>query len=229
MELQNLNESVLTVIRIARSLATEYRNAAFSSGHILKALLNSQVGIRGFINNLGIDLNDLDEWATVRIEDYPKGSSNEINGDDKVQNIFDQADNVRIKLGYSTIDPICILCALSAPEVGFTSEQLKTFPFKERDILNSLLQENEIKKSIGFPDTNPEQSSLNSMLLKYCIDKTLLAKEKKIFPIVRREKELRTMVEILGRHSRPSVILTGEARSRQNSPCRWAGLQYHFR
>lgn len=211
MELQNLNESVLTVIRIARSLATEYRNAAFSSGHILKALLNSQVGIRGFINNLGIDLNDLDEWATVRIEDYPKGSSNEINGDDKVQNIFDQADNVRIKLGYSTIDPICILCALSAPEVGFTSEQLKTFPFKERDILNSLLQENEIKKSIGFPDTNPEQSSLNSMLLKYCIDKTLLAKEKKIFPIVRREKELRTMVEILGRHSRPSVILTGEA------------------
>lgn len=211
MELQNLNESVLTVIRIARSLATEYRNAAFSSGHILKALLNSQVGIRGFINNLGIDLNDLDEWATVRIEDYPKGSSNEINGDDKVQNIFDQADNVRIKLGYSTIDPICILCALSAPEVGFTSEQLKTFPFKERDILNSLFQENEIKKSIGFPDTNPEQSSLNSMLLKYCIDKTLLAKEKKIFPIVRREKELRTMVEILGRHSRPSVILTGEA------------------
>lgn len=211
MELQNLNESVLTVIRIARSLATEYRNAAFSSGHMLKALLNSQVGIRGFINNLGVDLNDLDEWATVRIEDYPKGSSNEINGDDKVQNIFDQADNVRIKLGYSTIDPICILCALSAPEVGFTSEQLKTFPFKERDILNSLLQENEIKKSIGFPDTNPEQSSLNSMLLKYCIDKTLLAKEKKIFPIVRREKELRTMVEILGRHSRPSVILTGEA------------------
>lgn len=211
MELQNLNESVLTVIRIARSLAAEYRNAAFSSGHMLKALLNSQVGIRGFINNLGVDLNDLDEWATVRIEDYPKGSSNEINGDDKVQNIFDQADNVRIKLGYSSIDPICILCALSAPEVGFTSEQLKTFPFKERDILNSLLQENEIKKSIGFPDTNPEQSSLNSMLLKYCIDKTLLAKEKKIFPIVRREKELRTMVEILGRHSRPSVILTGEA------------------
>ena len=211
MELQNLNESVLTVIRVARSLATEYRNAAFSSGHMLKALLNGQVGIRGFINNLGVDLNDLDEWATVRIEDYPKGSSNEINGDDKVQNIFDQADNVRIKLGYSAIDPICILCALSAPEVGFTAEQLKTFPFKERDILNSLLQENEIKKSIGFPDTNPEQSSLNSMLLKYCIDKTLLAKEKKIFPIVRREKELRTMVEILGRHSRPSVILTGEA------------------
>lgn len=211
MELQNLNESVLTVIRIARSLAAEYRNAAFSSGHMLKALLNSQVGIRGFIINLGVDLNDLDEWATVRIEDYPKGSSNEINGDDKVQNIFDQADNVRIKLGYSSIDPICILCALSAPEVGFTSEQLKTFPFKERDILNSLLQENELKKSIGFPDTNPEQSSLNSMLLKYCIDKTLSAKEKKIFPIVRREKELRTMVEILGRHSRPSVILTGEA------------------
>lgn len=211
MELQNLNESVLTVIRIARSLAVEYRNAAFSSCHLLKALLNPQVGIRGFINNLGVDLNDLDEWATVRMEDYPKGNSDEINGDDKVQNIFDQADNIRIKLGYSGIDPICILCALSAPEVGFTSEQLKTFPFKEREILNSLLREDEIKKSIGFQDTNPEQTSLNSMLLKYCVDKTLSAKEKKIFPIVRREKELRTMIEILGRHSRPSVILTGEA------------------
>lgn len=211
MEIQNLNESVLTAIRIARSLATEYKNAAFSSGHLLKALLNSQVGIRDFITNLGADLNDLDEWATVRIEDYPKGNSGEINGDDKVQNIVEEADNIRIKLGYLTIDPVCILYALSIPEVGFTAEQLKTFPFHERDILNSLLQENDIKKSIGFQDRNAEQPPLNSMLLKYCIDKTLLAKENKIFPIVRREKELRTMVEILGRHSRPNVIITGEA------------------
>lgn len=211
MEIQDLNDSVLIAIRIARSLATEYKNAAFSSGHLLKALLNSQVGIRSFVKSLNVDLDDLDEWATVRIEDYPKGKNSEINGDEKIQDVFDQADRIKAKLGYLSIDPICLLCALSVPEVGFTAEQLKTFPIRESDILGSILQESDIKKSIGCLAADSDQSSLNSMLLKYCIDKTLLAKEKKIFPIVRREKELRTMIEILGRHSRPNVIITGEA------------------
>src|SRR5690349_4771143 len=49
-----------------------------------------------------------------------------------------------------------------------------------------------------------------SSLMKYCIDKTALARESSSSSIVGREGEHRMMVEILGRHSRPNVLITGD-------------------
>lgn len=211
MELQNLDNATLIAIRVAKGLAEEYRNATYSSGHLLLSLLNKEVGIRNFIANLGTDMKYLEEWAEVRVEDYPKGSATEIHGDEKILKIFEEADTVRLKLGLLKINPICILCALARPGAGFTLEQLKSFPIREKDILESLLQESEIQRSIGNPVSESGSIPANNMLIKYCIDKTLLAKEQRIFPIVRRDKEMRMMMEILSRQNKPNVIITGEA------------------
>lgn len=211
MELQNLDNATLIAIRVAKALAEEYKNATYSSGHLLLSLLNKEVGIRNFIATLGTDMKYLEEWAEVRVEDYPKGSATEINGDEKILRIFEEADAVRLKLGLLKINPICILCALARPGAGFTLEQLKTFPIREKDILESLLQKSEIQRSIGHPASESDSIPVNNMLIKYCIDKTLLAKEQKIFPIVRRDKEMRMVMEILSRQNKPNVIITGEA------------------
>ena len=47
-------------------------------------------------------------------------------------------------------------------------------------------------------------------LYKYCIDKTALAEEHRLDPIIGRDKELRMMIEVLGRRSKPNVIIAGE-------------------
>jgi ATP-dependent Clp protease ATP-binding subunit ClpA len=46
---------------------------------------------------------------------------------------------------------------------------------------------------------------------KYCIDKTALAIDMKLSDIVNREKEVRMMIEILGRRGKPNVMITGDA------------------
>ena len=48
-------------------------------------------------------------------------------------------------------------------------------------------------------------------LMKYCVDETAQAPESKIHPIVSRDKETRQMMEILGRHSKPNVMITGDS------------------
>jgi len=208
----NLNESVHTAIRIAKSIAREYANECFSTSHLLKGLLHKEVGLQSFILYLGKDISYFEEWAEVRIDECPKvGSPSDIQGDENVPRVFEEADNVRLKLGLLEINPICVLAALAKPGVAFSGDQLKSFPIRENEIFDIYFKGEEIMSSIA-PELHetPEAKGMTS-LYKYCIDKTALAIDLKINDIVNREKEVRMMIEILGRHSKPNVMIIGDA------------------
>ena len=212
MDFLNLNESVKTAIRIAQSIAREYGNMNFSPAHLLKGLLHKEVGLQSFILYLGKEVSYFEEWADVRIEDFPSvGSPAEITGDENIPKVFEESDNVRLKLGLLEINPICVLTALAKPGVGFNNDQLKSFPIREKDIFDLYYKGEEMKSSI-IPELHesPEAKGMTA-LYKYCIDKTALAIDLKINDVVNREKEIRMMMEILGRHSKPNVMVIGDA------------------
>ncbi len=208
----HLNESVQTAVRIAQSLAREYGNEHFTPAHLLKAILHKEVGLQSFITFLGKDLSYFEEWADVRIDECPRtGSPAEIRGDEKVSNVFEEADNVRLKLGLLEINPVCVLTAIAKPGVGFSSDQLKSFPIREKDIMDIYMDGASMMSTI-VPDMHetPEAKGM-AALHKYCLDKTALALDLKIGDVIDREKEIRMMIEILGRHSKPNVMITGDA------------------
>ena len=113
------------------------------------------------------------------------------------------------------INPICTLCALAKPEVGFSADQLKSFPIREKEILDFFLQGDHIPLQVLQQSEGQENSGTTSQpltnLLKYCIDKTAQAREQNLSPIVGRNKETRQMLEILGRHSKPNVMIIGDS------------------
>ncbi|MCW3110332.1 MAG: ATP-dependent Clp protease ATP-binding subunit, partial [Segetibacter sp.] len=207
-----LNESVKTAIEISQALAKEYYNANFSSPHLLMALLHKEVGLRKFLDSIGKDSNYIYEWAEVRLEDYPKIAQvkEQVTGDDAIQRIFEEADNIRIKLGLDSITPICVLTAMSKPGIGFSADELKSFPIKEREILDLYLKEDVIQNAVA-PQGEATAQNNGGFLLKYCIERTALAKEGKTDPIIGRDKETRMMMEILCRRTKPNVIITGES------------------
>lgn len=216
MEFLNLDESVQSAIKIAKSIAREYGNKYYTPAHLLKALLHKEVGIGSFVTALGKDALFLEEWAEIRIEDCEKFSGiTEIEADKKIHKVFEEADNIRLKLGLLQINPICTLGAIAKPEVGFFTDQLKSFPIRERDILDFFLQGDNLQlHSLHQAEGQDiEKASVKPLtnLLKYCIDKTAQAMENKIFPIVCRSKENRQMLEILGRHSKPNVMIIGDS------------------
>ncbi len=57
---------------------------------------------------------------------------------------------------------------------------------------------------------NGQHKPSASNILQYCKDKTQQARQQKLDPIIGREGETRQMVEILGRRSKPNVIIAGE-------------------
>lgn len=214
MDFLNLDESLHTAIRISKSIAREYGNAVYTPSHLLKALLHKEVGLSAFVESIGKDVAYLGEWAEVHIEACEKLSGVvEIEADERIPSVFEEADNVRLKLGLLQINPICVLCALAKPEVGFTADQLKSFPIREKEVLDLFLagdvQKPHLRNSIAGEQFDGALPLTN--LLKFCIDKTAEAREGKLHPIVCRDREIRQMTEILGRRTKPNVMIIGDA------------------
>lgn len=208
------NETIKEVFHIAQSLARENYNAQYGASHLLQALLHNDFGLKDFLINIDKDPGYIYEWAEVRIEEMSKTAqrSDDIPKDDKINSILEEADDIRLKLGLDEITPLCLLAAIAKPNVAYTVQELKSFPLREHEILNVFrgedkkvsLQENKLTGN-STPDKNtfPAISS-------YCVDKTQQARDGKLDNIVGRDKELRMLVEILCRRTKPNVIIVGE-------------------
>ncbi|WP_261387943.1 AAA family ATPase [Chitinophaga pinensis] len=217
MNISNSNESVKIAIRIAQSLAKEYHNSEFTPAHLLKALMHKEVSLYSFLTAINKDATYIAEWAEVRIESLEKTAqvADEVKGSKEIARVFEEADHIRLKIGADLINPVCVLAALCKPTVGFTVEQLKSFPLKERDVLDGFMQDEVLRQVIAPSDqtsTKPGTGVIaTTALYKYCIDRLAPAREGKTDPIIGRDKELRMMMEILCRRTKPNVIITGDA------------------
>ncbi len=219
MDFLNLNSDMQTAIRIAKSLAREYGNAKYFPAHLLKAMLHKEVGLAPFLVSIGKDVPYVEEWAEIRMEECEKLSgAGEIEPDSKISTVFEEADNVRLKLGLLEISPICTLAALARPGIGFTVDELKSFPVRENDVMGYFLEGDGKQKansakmeSLSKEAANIAAGKTTANLQKYCVNKTDEAREGKLHAIVCRDNELRQMEEILGRRGKPNVMITGDS------------------
>ena len=205
------NETVKQVMHIAQSLAKENYNSSYGAPHLLRALMHKDIGLQDFVKSLNKDPGYMMEWAEVRIEEFDKITSlpSHIESNSDVDLIMDEADEMRLRLGLDEVTPMCILAALVKPNVAFSTEQLRSLPLREHEILSNFKSGNSFTPS-SVDNFLGEQDKALLSLQKYCVDKTELAKQGKTDPIIGREKETRALIEVLGRRNKPNVIITGE-------------------
>jgi ATP-dependent Clp protease ATP-binding subunit ClpA len=202
-------------VGIAQSVAKEYSNDKISPAHILKALLHKDIGLRPLIEEMDKDYYYIEEWADVRVETYPKATKLQENppADDALKAVFTEAESIRLKTSKDQIDPVCVFASLCTPGVGFSFEQLKTFPVRPDEILKNIVAKTDFENVIAgavAADGAPSGTQKQNALMKFCIDVTADARAGKLDPVIGRDKEIRMMAEILGRRSRPNVIVIGD-------------------
>ena len=171
----SLSDEVKKSILIAQSIAKEYSNPKFSPAHLLRAILHKEFSLRDYLDQAGKDFYFMEDWADVRIESTPKGSKvDEPTGDDKIADVFVEADNIRIKLSKNDVDLITILAAISTPGIAFSYDQLKTFPISVEEIMSNSIENAAIDQVIGNKNGSAKAGSeppKAGALYKYCIDK----------------------------------------------------------
>lgn len=210
-----LSDKTKKAIGIAQSVAKEFMNAEFSPAHLLKALLHRDIGLIHFLEEMGIDFYYLEEWADVRIESYPKSTKipEQPPADNNVKSVLKEAENIRLKIAEDKITPICALVSLTIPGVGFTYEQLKTMNLVYSEILDKIIENTNLENTVGEKSVSSKKEAsevTQNALLKYCTELNVLALNQKLEPVVGRDREIRMMAEILGRRSKPNVLVVGE-------------------
>jgi ATP-dependent Clp protease ATP-binding subunit ClpA len=213
MDLLNYSNEIKKALQIAQALAKENSNESFSPAHLLKSLMNKDLGLREFLKTLNKDIFFIEEWADVRIESYPKSSKvpEVIKADNATVSVLNEADNIRLKVADDKIDPICVFVSICTPGVGFSYEQLKSFPVTPNEIIDALLQNASLLTTVGQSGEEVKSGTVkNTSLLKYTSDKIQLARLGKLEKVIGRESEIRMIAEVLGRRTNSNVMLIGD-------------------
>jgi len=205
------NEALKNAIHVAQAVAKENYHGEFSPAHLLKGLMHRDTGLLSLLKEQDEDVYYIEEWADVRMESCEKAMKVPalVSGDTGIDNVFYEAENVALSLGLDRLEPFPVLVALSTPGVGFSYDQLKTFPLTRDKLLTYNGQMNTSGKIAGEEAVNPAETS--EQIRSYCINKTYQASQGQLNEIIGREQEILSIVEVIGRHGKPNVILTGEA------------------
>jgi ATP-dependent Clp protease ATP-binding subunit ClpB len=221
-----LSKEVEAAIMLAQSKAHEHHQANFSSGHLLWALLREDIGLHPFLNSIGQNAHKLSAWAEMRVENAPKSARvvESPTGDERIQAVLQEAYRLRVQRVEAQVTPLTVLEALCTPEIGFTADQMRRFTLDLSQIqagrshrsnlaeaLNEALSENQKDKENGTKSSDSQKTTPSGRALeKYCEDLTARARQGKIDPVIGRDKELKQLIEILGKRMSPNVLVVGE-------------------
>ena len=214
-------ETFRYALTVAQSLAREYRQDRYGAPHLLMGLLHNDVGLVSELAAADKDVPYLRDWAEVRLEEAPKSVRvPEVPGPDTgAQSALDLAELIALQFNRDA-DPLCLLAALLKPGVAFSTDQLKSLPLSQKEVMAmaTLAAVLVPANGNGAEDYLPERPTngaapgppKNTALAKYTTDKTGKAAAGRIDPVLGRDREIRQMAEVLGRRSKPNVILVGE-------------------
>ena len=195
---------------IAGQVAKENMNVEIEPAHLFKALLNKDFGLVSVIEkDLNSDYYYLVDWADMQIRSCEKSLSavSEPSLSDASEAVFREADNYRLKLDEEDLTPLCFFASLITPGVGFSFEQLKTFPIS----VNQLLALKGAPTYSNVVDSSPQKESSSSSRGKYCNCKNEEREDTRKQTVVGFEHEISVFFEILGRKSKSNLMITGES------------------
>ncbi|CAZ94478.1 ATP-dependent Clp protease ATP-binding subunit [Zobellia galactanivorans] len=211
-----MNTELEKAIHIATQIADEYQHDSFGPAHLVKATLHRDLSLLRFLHNKNVDVYFIEEWAEVRLEEYPKRTSRsgDLKASPEAQLVFNEAEDIQQKLNKEEPDLICIFIAAITPGVGFTFDQLKSIPLSSNQLLDDLISQRKTDKSGTVntktaPGSTPPKS--DGVLYKYAKDLLEPAREGSYDHIVNRDRELKKIIEILSRKNKPNVIIQGES------------------
>jgi ATP-dependent Clp protease ATP-binding subunit ClpB len=203
-------QGIATILDIARGIAIENSHRTYGHPHLLKALLHQDVGLIPVLYSLDKDEYFLEEWADIRLEQFPKGvRQGDTTMDASLEAVIDEADYVRIKHKKDVADALCLLTALCTPGVGFSFDQLKSLPLTREELMAAGMPAGNMYIP-GLQKSNQPSQAITNVLQKYCSQPLKLLQAKPI-ALTARDKELRMITEILCRLAKPNVLLAGEA------------------
>ncbi|MBC9930205.1 AAA family ATPase [Chitinophaga qingshengii] len=198
-----------SAIRIAQAIAKDHHHVQYSPAHLLRAAMHKEVGLAPVLHQMNIDVYYLEEWAEVRLDELPRTSRtvDEAEADDAAATVLQEAINIAQEADKSETDAWSLLIALCTPGVGFSYEQLKSFPFTREQLIAASEQGRSRPDNANGKTT---AATIKPASLKYVYRMTDPQLLQTYHPVIGRDGDIRALTEVLTRKDRASVLIIGE-------------------
>ena len=202
----NYSPSLVSALKIARGMALQDKHNTFGVSHLVMAMFAENTGLKEILSSMQKDVGYIMEWFDTHREMYRSSgtSTEEVEPDEELSKVLDESERSKIKLGADSIDSICVFPAILREGVVYSHQQIEMLDVSEDDILshyNALTplhsyqgEEMQITASVPYADNLKKQETINAGGF-----------------VVRREKEVRTILECLERSENKGILIVGES------------------
>ncbi len=197
-------------LHIVKSYAVDNGSPRVEPAHILRALLHKNMNLVDFIENtLDSDYYYLLDWADVRMGQAAKSPypMREMSLSEASKSVVREALRISKKLGNEVIDVKTLLAAVVSPGVGFSADQLKTFPLSYNCILSYLAGSQDGVPATLTTDEKHGSYNVTGNSTGYYIS---LLSEDVTCDIIGLDDKVRNMIETLSRKDKANLIIIGE-------------------
>ncbi|WP_199555517.1 ATP-dependent chaperone ClpB [Sandaracinobacteroides hominis] len=208
MNIEKFTDRAKGFLQAAQTIAMRENHQRVTSGHLLKALLDDEQGMAsGLIRNAGGDANRAKLAVDAAIARLPKvsGSGAQLQWDQDVARLLDQAEQIAEKAGDSFVTVERLLLALALSGETEAGRALKDAGVTAQS-LNEAIEA--LRKGRNAHSASAEESY--DALKKYGRDLTEVARSGKLDPVIGRDEEIRRTIQVLARRTKNNPVLIGE-------------------
>ena len=201
-----LSDTAKDIIQEAGSVAHKFGRSEVDTEHLLYALADNDV-IAEILNQYKLKPSDIKGYIDANA---PKGkqttTEDEMGVSPRVKSVLQNAYQISRELGHSYIGPEHLLIALAVEPDGMAHEVLEKYGLSPE----SLRAKTTKVVGQGAEGGKVETQTNTPQLDKYSRDLTQLAKAGKLDPVIGRNDEIQTTIEILSRRTKNNPVLIGE-------------------
>lgn len=201
-----LSDTAKDIIQKAGHCAYDYGRREVDTEHLLYALADNDVVIE-ILKQYKLKPDDIKGYIDKNAPKGQKSSTeDEMGVSPRVKSVLQGAYQISRELGHSYIGPEHLFIALAAEPEGMAHEVLEKYGLTPE----SLRAKTTKVVGEGAEGGKVEAQSNTPELDKYSRDLTELARSGKLDPVIGRNDEIQTTIEILSRRTKNNPILIGE-------------------
>lgn len=210
MNPQNFTVKSQEALARAQQLSQEYNNPNLEPIHLLASLTEQEEGVpvlvfRKIGLNIGILKQQIDqELNRVPKGQMPRGSVGQIFISNNMMAVLNEAGKQAQKIKDEYISTEHLLLAIL--EINSPTKKLLNNLGVDYDNVLKVLASVRGTQKVDSPEPEAKYNSLE----KYGKNLTLLAKQKKLDPVIGRDEEIRRVMQVLSRRTKNNPVLIGE-------------------
>ncbi len=191
----------------AAEIALNFGRDEVDTEHLLLAILEDSL-VKEIIKGSGADPKDIEgyiEYNALKGEAKKEKEISEIEISPRLKSVLENSFYIASEFGQDYIGPEHLLLALSQEKDSFAKDALEKFGItsqKLRKVLPKVVKTAKEEKKARYSST--------PNLDKYSIDLTEAAREGKLDPVIGRNDEIETVIEVLLRRTKNNPVLVGE-------------------